>query len=177
MRNSQSDLFNHSPALTQNDYYSAIKGISLIEGGLMRSVITANGQTDLRVTHQHDIADFYRNLNKPGYFSCKQRTGQYKGKVTGYANLFVVKDPLFTVSSATRQRILTSQKRSVHAYVRAPLIDAFNGELCIQQLPTHRVITYQPFVRGDFFDRHTGETVAAHKGLAILAEANVYCLS
>lgn len=177
MHNIQSELpsiFHEGP---ERDYIKAISGTSLMEGGLMRSVITANGQTDLRVTHQQTTADFYRNLNKPGYFSCKQRSGQYKGKVTGYANIFVVQNPLFTVSSATRQRILNSKKCSVHAYVRAPLIDAFNGKLSIENLPQHKIITYQPFQRGEFFDRQSGEAVTTHTGIAILAGANVYCLT
>lgn len=164
-----------TPAI--DGWQQAITVTSLLTTGTMTCAITANGQAELRTTHRGEQADFYRNLNKPGYFSCKQRSGQYKGKVTGYANIFVVQNPLFTVSSATRQRILNSKKRSVHAYVRAPLIDAFNGKLSTENLPQHKIITYQPFQRGEFFDRQSGEAITTHTGIAILAGANVYCLT
>lgn len=165
-----------SPAI--DGWKHAITGTSLLNNGAMTCAITANGQAELRTTHKGCQADFYRNLNRPGLFSCRQRTGQHKGKVTGYANIFVISDPIFTVSAASRKRTLIQNKRNVHAFTRtSALIDAFEGSLSVNLLPAHKVVTYQPFQRGEFFDRATGETVAAHKGLAILAGANVYCLS
>jgi hypothetical protein len=159
-------------------WQQAITGTSLLTTGTMTCAITANGQAELRTTHKGCQADFYRNLNRPGLFSCRQRTGQYKGKVTGYANIFVISNPIFTVSAASRQRTLTQNKRNVHAFTRtSALIDAFEGSLNVNLLPAHKVVTYQPFQRGEFFDRATGESIKDHKGIAILFGANVYCLN
>ena len=165
-----------SPAI--DGWQHAIAGTSLLATGTMTCAINANGQAELRTTHKGCQADFYRNLNRPGLFSCRQRTGQYKGKVTGYANIFVISNPIFTVSAASRQRTLTQNKRNVHAFTRtSALIDAFEGSLNVNLLPAHKVVTYQPFQRGEFFDRATGESIKDHKGIAILFGANVYCLN
>lgn len=160
-----------------DDWQHAINGTSLLTNGAMTCAITANGQAELRTTHTGAQADFYRNLNRPGLFSCRQRTGRYKGKVSGYANIFVISDPIFTVSAASRQRTLTQNKRNVHAFTPShSLIDAFEGTLDPALLPAHKVVTYQPFKRGEFFDRATGESITEHHGIAILFGANVYCI-
>jgi len=168
--------FPTKPLPTGVDY--AITGASRFNDGVMTTAITANGQAALRTTHLQSRVDIYRNLNKPGLFSCRAREGIYKGKVTGYANIFIVLNPTFVVSSASRRRAITQRKRNVHAYVRSEcLLDAFNGSLDTTQLPDAEVITYQPFVRPDFFNRDTQASKYTHEGIALLAGANVYCLN
>ena len=105
------------PESTQS-WLTAINGHSLMENGTMTSLIKANGQCVERVTRIGEQADFYRNLNSPGFYSCKQRKGANRGKVSGYANIFVVSNPSFVVSLAGRRRTLRERKRCVHAYVR-----------------------------------------------------------
>ena len=87
------------------------------------SLIT-NGQEHRRNTAVGCKADYYRNLNRHGFFSCRSREGIHKGKVTCYANMFVVLNPTFVVSSASRNRVIANNKRNVHAFVRSSsLID------------------------------------------------------
>lgn len=161
-----------------NSYYQkSIRGESIFDGEVIESSLITNGKKSLRVASLGCKADYYRNLNRQGYFSCRSREGIHKGKVTCYANIFIVSDPIFVVSSASRDRVLANNKRNVHAFVRSnSLIDAINGELDLHSLPSHDVITYQPFIRGSFFNRDTQIAIREHKGIAILYGANVYCL-
>ena len=159
-------------------YQQSICGKSLFDAEVIRYSLITNGKESLRITSMGCKADYYRNLNRKGYFSCRSRVGIHKGKVTCYANIFIVSNPIFVVSSASRNRVLANNKRNVHAFVRSSsLIDAINGDLDLYSLPPHDVITYQPFVRDCFFNRDTNIAISEHKGIAILFGANVYCLT
>ncbi|GGZ83033.1 MULTISPECIES: hypothetical protein [Alteromonadaceae] len=163
------------PESTQS-WLTAINGHSLMENGTMTSLIKANGQCVERVTRIGEQADFYRNLNSPGFYSCKQRKGANRGKVSGYANIFVVSNPSFVVSLAGRRRTLRERKRCVHAYVRGNVLGAFNGSLDLSKLKRVYTVTYQPFVRDVFFERNVGIKVheLPQSPVALLFGANVY---
>lgn len=161
-----------------SSYQKSIQDKSLFDDGMVEFSLITNGQEHRRNTAIGCKADYYRNLNRHGFFSCRSREGIHKGKVTCYANMFVVLNPTFVVSSASRNRVIVNNKRNVHAFVRSSsLIDAFNGDLDLHALPSHDVITYQPFVRDCFFNRDTNIAISEHKGIAILFGANVYCLT
>ena len=160
-------------------WLTAINGQSLMKDGTMTSVIKANGQCIQRKTKVGDHVDFYRNLNLPGFYSCKQRKGADRGKVSGYANIFIVSNPTFIVSLAGHRRTLRERKRCVHAYVRGEVLDAFNGILELCKLKPAFTVTYQPFVRNVFFDRNSGviEQELPRCPVAVLHGANVYMVS
>lgn len=162
-------------ARTQS-WVKAINGQSLLNNGVMTSTIKSNGHCVERETRIGEHVDIYRNLNSPGFYSCKQRKGENRGKVSCYANIFAVSNPVFIVSSAGRARTLKERKRCVHAYVRGTVIGAFNGRLDLSQLGSTYTVTYQPFIRGGFFEVSTGvrEQDLPRCSVALLYGANVY---
>lgn len=170
----QFDLFAPAPRL---DITQCITGSSMLNKGSFTSVITANGQQASRETKEGEYCDFYRNLNKPAFFSCKQRSGELRGKVSGYANIFVVNNPSFHVG-AGRARVLVQKKRNVHAFLRGNLQNAYMGALNIDLLGAHQVVTYNPYKSECFHYLDTNESVGDVSSMtAILYGSNVYLVS
>jgi len=157
-----------------NPWVDYIKGDSRLNRGVMFSMINSNGNLIKRSLSVGDLVDCYRNLNKPEYFSCKQRTGENKNKVSGYGKIIILEKTIFKVSEAGRQRVLKKQQKNVHAYVTGNFCDAFDGVF----MPDHTFteITYNPYDSGFFFNRMTGETLdqSINTKYAVLSGSNVY---
>ena len=92
----------------------------------------------------------YRNLHK-GAFSVR-----VKGLVVGYCDSARLAGCEFKVGEVARQRVLERKCRSVHAYVVGTLVSAQNGE---QEAADFFRVSYNPFVRGDFFNKATGAAI------------------
>lgn len=95
----------------------------------------------------------YRNLNKPNLFSLVALTGFYKGKVIGHAPVVGLENVALKVSEKQRQGVLAKRVRTVHAFAEGDLVELASElpESCKRQ--PSKVITYQPFLAGHFFDR------------------------
>ena len=158
----------------QNPWVDFIKGESRVNSGAMLSIINSNGNLIERSISIGDLVDCYRNLNKPEYFSCKQRKGENKNKVIGYGKIIVLKTPVFKVSEAGRQRVLKKRQKNVHAYVTGKFCDAFDGIFMPDQ--TFTEITYNPYDSGVFFNRITGDPIepSINTKYAVLSGSNVY---
>lgn len=102
------DDAHHQPAMSPG-YEKACLGHSL----LVNDAFATDIKSDTRLCRRGDKIDVYRNLNIKDMMSCKQRHGQWKGKVTGYAKAFVLVDFEFVVSEASRQRVLREQRKNV----------------------------------------------------------------
>lgn len=139
------------------------------------TLFTTKGVTTERVTSKGDHCDFYRNLNKANMFSCRQRKGDLKSKVSGYANIFIIENPIFVVSEKSRQRVINTKRKNVHAFVRGDFHMAlFDYELesTISALPC---CTYNPYFEGHFFYKEDKTPVSESPSkYAILMGANVY---
>ncbi len=57
----------------------------------------------------------YKNLNKQGFYSFKALEGSYSGLVVGYAQYAIITDVVFKVSERGRQRVISEQRKHVHA--------------------------------------------------------------
>ena len=92
-----------------------------------------------------DKIDCYRNLRKPGYFSCRK-----KGLVCGYGKLIILKNPEFIVSQAGYERFKRQGVRNVHAWVRGQLCGILDGS----ELPFSKAlsVTYSPWVNNYFYE-------------------------
>lgn len=90
--------------------------------------------------------EVYRNLNKGGYSIRDRKTK----KVIGHEQAITLKDCSFHVGEGGRQRVIREGQKNVHAYVR--------GELVTLKRLKGR-FTYDPYLRGDFFDKKTGKTI------------------
>lgn len=95
----------------------------------------------------------YRNLNRPTLFSVVALTGDYKGKVMGYAPVVGLANVSLKVSEKQRQGVLTKQVRTVHAFAEGDLVELASElpESCNRQ--PSKVVTYQPYRKAHFFDR------------------------
>lgn len=95
----------------------------------------------------------YRNLNRPTLFSVVALAGEYKGKVMGYAAVVGLENVSLKVSEKQRQGVLAKQVRTVHAFAEGDLVELASElpESCKRQ--PSKVVTYQPFLAGHFFDR------------------------
>jgi hypothetical protein len=172
----QHTLFDeaHCEPATVAGYHQVCLGHSL----LVNDTFATDIKSDTRLCRRGDKVDVYRNLNIKDMMSCKQRYGQWKGKVTGYAKAFVLVDFEFVVSEASRQRVLREQRKNVHGFCRGVLEDAFNAAVDINALPSnHRVVTYNPYRAGYFFDRSTNEPIhRPHETYALVYGGNVYLM-
>lgn len=87
----------------------------------------------------------YFNLNKK-CFSLQQ-----KGLVVGYRDTVCLKNCVFKVSEAGRQRVLRQKRKNVHAYVIGELVEDSNfiGE----------EVTYNPYLYKNFVLKGNKEVV------------------
>jgi hypothetical protein len=95
----------------------------------------------------------YRNLNMPTLFSIMAMTGPNKYRVVGHAKAVHLANITLKVSTTTREKVVLEKVRTVHAYA-----DGFYQKSgCV--LPHNftgcdvKNVTYQPFIRGYFFNR------------------------
>lgn len=117
----------------------------------------------------------YRNLNKHGFFSIQQRTGQLRGKISGYAPAVLISAPTLNISEAGRSRVLKEKRKNVHAFLRGTLYATAT------QIPPEllslacQVISYSPYHGPYFFDTANRSPVYTVKApFALAYGSNVY---
>jgi hypothetical protein len=138
--------FDNKPTIS-----SYFEGKSVVKQNAFYCKVGAGAKTEIRTTVVGDSVLVYRNLNKPSFFSIKQSTGAYKGKVTGYANSIVIKNPDFKLSEASRKRCLSQNSRNVHCYLTGQFISAFEGDVNLSSITDFERVSYSPYVGGYFF--------------------------
>lgn|GEM_PF-698080 len=137
---------------------------SLIADGALPTEITRKGQTETRLTPIGSNVDSYRNLNMPKYFSIRARDGEHKGKVVGYAQSVIIRNPTFVVGEKSRQRIINIEfKKNVHAFCRGEFVNAFNSTVIESRLPNSLRVSYSPYMAGHFYTVDRDETGAIDK--------------
>lgn len=98
---------------------------------------------------KHTQSKVYFNLHKK-LFSVKQ-----KGLVVLHSNTVVLKHVRFEVNEKGRQRVLSEQRKNVHAYVNGQLIGYGNHEAILSK--DMREAYYNPYkTKGKFVDREDG---------------------
>lgn len=127
------------------------KPCSLLTGNAFSTSMVRKGVEFSRTTARNDTVDCYRNLNRTDLFSIKQRKGELKGLVSGYANAVIIADPSFHVGKSANARIKQTQSKEVHAYVRGSFFDAYNGTLNINALRSPLLVSYNPYLCESFF--------------------------
>lgn len=89
------------------------------------------------------IVEVYKNLNK-GNISIRD----YKTKkVIGYSDSVMLKNCSFHVGEKSRQRVIRTKHKNVHAYVKGELVDE-TKELV-------KKFSYDPYKYGYFYDKKT----------------------
>ena len=78
------------------------------------------------------------------------------GLVIAHVPEFVLLSAKLKVSEAGRQRVLRTQKKNVHAYLRGEWV---HREVKDTHVLTHKRVSYNPFISESFTDRETGQAV------------------
>lgn len=107
----------------------------------------------------------YFNLHKH-VLSVQEKTA--KGwRVAAHTPFLCLKNVKFKVSEAGRLRVIKEKKKNVHAFIEGEVSDWRECE----EMPCHAV-TYNPYVRGDFFFKDTGEGID-RANLIIISGKNI----
>jgi hypothetical protein len=99
----------------------------------------------------------YRNLNKKGWFSIIGYHLKKKSYLLyAHANNFKANNIEFKVSEAGRQRVLSNQKRNVHAFAHCMGLELDNSNV---EYSRDNKVSYNPYKHGNFYMKHTGEII------------------
>lgn len=91
--------------------------------------------------------EVYRNLHK-GCFSVK-----HKGKVIQHTEELILKNAKYAVQPAGRLKVLKTNQKNVHAFVRGELLTDPDHEHIFGQTWKSSLmsnVTYNPYIAGDF---------------------------
>lgn len=103
----------------------------------------------------------YRNLNRGGWSIAAPKGARGRGLVIGHAEAVLLTGCRYVVSEASRQAVIRTGHRSVHAW----LIGTLAAPLGAEGRPEGREVTYNPHRAGNFQYRDNGR--AAEDGAAI----------
>lgn len=106
----------------------------------------------------------YVNLHQQGRFSI---VDVKTGLVCGYVENCLIEDAVFYVSDTGRERVRSSGRKLVHAWVRGIYVDSnihFNG--CTEP------VEYNPYYHEQFTDKHGFAVYGAP--LALLKDKKIY---
>jgi hypothetical protein len=132
-------------------YLDLFDGDSLLEQGMFTSEIGKGDKAEIRAVEKDSIIDVYRNLNKTNFYSIRNRSGEFKNKVSGYAHAIIVRHPEFIVSKAGRARVQKEKRKNVHSFVRGQFCVAFNAEVIMSRLNDYLRVSYSPYVFDTFY--------------------------
>jgi hypothetical protein len=96
----------------------------------------------------------HRNLNKPPYWTIKARSGENAGIVIGYDKTVCLTNVIFSVSEKSRQRVLVTKQKNVHAGVVGYL-----KENCSTNTSGWIPVTYNPYKYSTFIRLDNGQPI------------------
>lgn len=111
----------------------------------------------------------HRNLNKPPYWTVKARNGQDAGLVIGYDKSLHLKNVTFVVGEKSRQRVLASGQKNVHAGVVGDIVE--DG---LTDSKGWIAVTYNPYKNRTFVRVDNGEPVFRAKEAVLKNEKEVW---
>lgn len=104
-----------------------------------------------------DQVHVYRKINGDELetWSIRATRGKYAGLVVGHADEVLLRDVVFRVQEAGRQRVLSTGQKNVHAYAVGRLGE--DGDR-LGWADSYTQVSYEPSRSGSFLD-HTGEPI------------------
>jgi hypothetical protein len=126
-------------------------GVFMFRGGIVEKYRTlAEGM------QFYDPVEVYCNLHKH-LFSVRSKKHK---KVVAHTNHVTLKNAVFHVSEAGRQRVLRERTKNVHATIRGELVSAYPMEVESAMPKVKRMkmreAYYNPYMTETFIDRKTG---------------------
>ena len=110
----------------------------------------------------------HRNLNKPPYWTIKARRGEEAGLVIGYDKTVHLTNVVFSVGEKSRQRVLASGQKNVHAGVIG------NIDSSIPDTKGWIPVTYNPYKNRTFVRVDNGEPIFRAKEAVLKNEKEVW---
>lgn len=110
----------------------------------------------------------HRNLNKPPYWTIKARHGQDAGLVIGYDKTIHLTNVVFSVGEKSRQRVLKSGQKNVHAGVIG------NIDTSTPDTKGWIPVTYNPYKNRTFVRVDNGEPIFRAKEAVLKNEKEVW---
>ena len=110
----------------------------------------------------------HRNLNKPPYWTVKARHGEDAGLVIGYDKSIHLTNVIFSVGEKSRQRVLASGQKNVHAGVIGNIDDN------IPDTKGWIPVTYNPYENSTFVRVDNGEPIFKAKEVVLKNEKEVW---
>ena len=117
----------------------------------------------------HGKVFVHRNLNKPPYWTIKARRGEDAGLVIGYDKEVHLKNVTFVVGEKSRQRVLASGQKNVHAGVVGDIVGG--GSMDTRGWTP---VTYNPYTNRTFVRLDNGEPVFKAKEAILKNEKEVW---
>lgn len=111
----------------------------------------------------------HRNLNKPPYWTVKARNGEDAGLVIGYDKTVCLTNVTFVVGEKSRQRVLASGQKNVHAGV----VGNINSN-CTPNTNGWIPVTYNPYKNRTFVRVDNGEPIFKAKEVVLKNEKEVF---
>lgn len=111
----------------------------------------------------------HRNLNKPPYWTVKARHGEDAGLVIGYDKTVCLTNVTFVVGEKSRQRVLASGQKNVHAGV----VGNINSN-CTPNTNGWIPVTYNPYKNRTFVRVDNGEPIFRAKEAVLKNEKEVW---
>lgn len=109
----------------------------------------------------------YRNLNN-GLMSIRQKIGN-SWLVVGHTDNLIIQNPVFYVSEASRQRVIRTRKKNVHAWGYGILIGRN-----LDSLPPLQEISYNPYLLPFFSWRDTDMRIE-QADLLVVIDNQAFC--
>ena len=117
----------------------------------------------------HGKVFVHRNLNKPPYWTVKARHGEDAGLVIGYDKTVCLTNVTFVVGEKSRQRVLASGQKNVHAGVVGNI-----KENCSPNTNGWIAVTYNPYTNRTFVRVDNGEPIFKASEAVLKNEKEVY---
>lgn len=111
----------------------------------------------------------HRNLNKPPYWTVKARQGEDAGLVIGYDKTVCLSNVTFVVGEKSRQRVLASGQKNVHAGVVGNI-----KENCSPNTSGWIPVTYNPYKHKTFVRLDNGEPILRASEAVLKNEKEVF---
>lgn len=115
----------------------------------------------------------YRNLTRKTW-SIQAISGPHKGRVVAHGEDFILSDAIPFVNENGRQRVIRTQRKTVHAYLQGTIF--LWAQAWTQKEPIFGpAVTYNPYRRKEFYYCETGEPLPlTGKDLYFTASGFVY---
>ena len=101
--------------------------------------------------------EVYWNLRK----NCYSVRDCSTGRVVEHTNSLWIRNPVFVVRQAGREKVLRDKQKNVHAFVRGELGEGTLKNVTFSGFPDEdkRIATYNPYKSCTFVDKKTGKVL------------------